>query len=115
MKLSLFAAGAFACLTFAAHAEECEFPFDKTVGELAAAGAPVAIVPEADLAALVEKVEEIGGQDSGDVTRAFIAQAGGNVLLGLEVDGCLLPPIVLGLAPAVERRSGKGADGLIGA
>lgn len=116
MKFHLLLAGAFACLSFGVAAAECEFPFDETVGQLSAAGAPVVEVPADALPDLVDRIEGDTGQEYGDVTRGFIAQAGGKILLGLEVDGCLLPPIVVGtLAPTNAPLSGKGEDGRVGA
>ena len=44
MLKTLLLAGAFACLSFAASAAECEFPFDSTIGEFSAAGAPVVVI-----------------------------------------------------------------------
>lgn len=115
MKFHLLLAAAFACLSFAVSAAECEFPFDETVAAFAAEGAPIAVIDPVELPAIVEKVEAMTGEDFGEVTRGFFAQAGGQILLGLEVDGCLLPPVNLGFAPAAERLSGKGPDGRIGA
>lgn len=116
MKFHLLLAGAFACLSFGVSAAECEFPFDDTVAQLAAAGAPVVEVPADALPDLVERIEGDTGQEYGDVTRGFIAQAGGKILLGLEVDGCLLPPIVVGtLAPTSAPLSGKDEAGNVGA
>lgn len=115
MRFPLLIAGAFLCASFAVSAAECEFPFDKTIGEFSAAGAPIVVIEPADLPGIVEKVEAMTGEDFGEVTRGFFAQAGGQILLGLEVDGCLLPPVNLGFAPAAERLSGRGKDGRIGA
>lgn len=114
MKFHLLIAGAFACLSFAVSAAECEYKFDETVAQVSAAGFPVAVIEPADLPAIVEKVEALSGDEYGDVTRGFFAQVNGSIFLGLEVDGCLLPKIVLSVSPASEQLSGKGADGRIG-
>lgn len=99
MRFPLLLAGLLACLAFPAAAAECEFPFDKTIGEFSAAGAPIVVIEPADLPGIVENVEAMTGEDFGEVTRGFFAQAGGQILL----------------APAAERLSGRGKDGRIGA
>ena len=116
MKFHLLLAGAFACLSFGVAAAECEFPYDAVIGEFSAAGAPVVEVPADALPELVERIEGDTGQEYGNVQRGFIAQAGGKLLLGLEVDDCLIPPIVVGtLAPTSAPLSGKDAAGRVGA
>lgn len=117
MRFPLLIAGAFLCASVAVAAAECEFPYDTVIGEFAAAGAPVVEVPADALPDLVERIEGDTGQEYGDVQRGFIAQAGGKILLGLEVDNCLLPPIIVGtIAPTTSAPlSGKGEDGRIGA
>lgn len=116
MRFPLLIAGAFLCAPLAVSAAECDFPYDATIGQLSAAGAPVVEVPADALPDLVDRIEGDTGQEYGEVTRGFIAQAGGKILLGLEVDGCLLPPIVVGtLAPTSAPLSGKDESGNVGA
>lgn len=115
MKFLALIAGAFLCASFAASAAECEFPFDRTIGEFSAAGAPVVIIKTDELPGIVSKVETMTGDEIGDVTRGFFTQAGGQILLGLEVDGCLIPPIVLGFAHPVDQLSGRDKAGRVGA
>lgn len=116
MFKTAFAAAALCCLSFGAHAQECEFPYDATVGEFLAAGAPLAEIAPDDLPNVVDQIEAIDGKNLGDVTRGFFVNAGGSILLGLEVDDCLLAPIVVGtVAPASAPLSGKDAMGNIGA
>lgn len=113
---TLLIAGSLLCLCVPAIAAECEFPYDDTVAQLAGAGAPVVEVPADALPDLVDRIEGDTGQEYGDVQRGFIAQAGGKILLGLEVDGCLLPPIIVGtLAPTSAPLSGKDEAGNVGA
>lgn len=113
---TLLLAGAFACLAVPAFSAECEFPYEAVIGEFAAAGAPVVEVPADALLDLVDRIEGDTGQEYGDVQRGFIAQAGGKILLGLEVDDCLLPPIVVGtIAPTSDQLSGKDEAGNVGA
>lgn len=116
MFKTLLIAGAFACLSFGAcAAEECEFAFEPTIAEFAAAGAPVVEVPASDLPKLVAEVEAVTGEEYGDVTRGFLVRVADVVLLGLEVDGCLLPPIVVDRLASDEQLSGRGKDGKTGA
>lgn len=117
MFKNLLIAGAFACLSFGAFAAECQHPFDATVGEFSAAGANPVIIPDDKLAEFVDRVEDMNGVHLGEVSRGFMVVAGGKLLLGLEVDGCLIPPIVLGLvsAPKAPKLSGKNEAGEIGA
>lgn len=116
LKTALLAV-AFLCAAFAVSAAECEYPFDKTIGEFSAAGATVKIIPADQLPPIAEQAGKIAGKELGAVTRGFLVVAGGKVLLGLEVDGCLIPPIAVGVmntkpTPAL---SGKAPNGDIGA
>jgi len=116
MLKTLLLAGAFLCLSFPASAAECEFTFDLTVEQLSDAGAPVVIIDPTELAQVVDAIETVLGANYGDVTRGFFAEAGGKILLGLEVDDCLIEPINLGPVPAVSAPlSGKDEAGHIGA
>lgn len=116
MRFPLLIAGAFLCAVPAVSAAECEFPYDTVIGEFADAGAPVVEVPADALPDLVARIEADMGEEYGNVQRGFIAQVGGRLLLGLEVDGCLIEPIVVGtLAPASAPLSGNGEGGRVGA
>lgn len=110
-------AGALLLAPMSAVAQECEYRFDPIIGEFSAAGAPVQIIPDADLPKFVEVAEAITGKMLRDTTRGFLVIAGGTILLGLEVDGCLIDPIPLGTSgqPASDRTSGRSKDGGIGA
>lgn len=116
LKLALVA-GALLLAPMSVVAQECAFPFDPVVGEFSAAGAPIEIIPDADLPTFVQLVEASTGVKLKGVTRGFLVIAGGNILLGLEVDGCLIDPIVIGTSgqPASDRTSGRGQGGDIGA
>ena len=103
-------------LSGAAYAADCEFPFDAIVGKFGEAGAVVKIIPPESLSSIGDEAEKVFGREIGAVTRGFVAVVGGKMLLGLETDGCLLPPIDLGPAPGgVEQLSGKDAAGRVGA
>lgn len=116
MKFHLLIAGAFACLSFAASAAECDFEFDTIIGEFSAAGAPIKVIPDEELAGIVDQVETIQGKEMGNVTRGFFVVAGGKVLLALEVDGCLIPPIAVAAAQSTNSQlSGKDEAGRVGA
>lgn len=110
MRLLLLVGAALLALSFPAFAQSCDYTFDDVANnQLRANGYPVVIVPDADLPALLAEVESLTGESYGDVTRAFLANVDGTVLLGLEVGGCLLPPIVVGVAaaPASDTLSGR--------
>lgn len=113
MKRLLIAAVAAACLVVPAIGQEvtCE-DFDEITVAFTDIGARVVLVPPENLPEVEEQFYD--GSGDGDVTRAFIVAAAGQLLLGLEVDGCLQPPIFLGFAQET-RLSGKGAFGRIGA
>lgn len=77
-------------LSLPAQAQQC-WPFDLVMqGEFQARGLPVAVMsPE-----VLEKAK--GLFQAEDATRGFVAQnEQGVFVVGLEVDGCLLPPIYL--------------------
>lgn len=116
MRFFLLIAGAFLCAVSVASAAECEFEFEAVVGQFQAAGAPVVVIDPAELPNVVANVEIMTAQDMGEVSRGFFAQAGGKILLGLEVDGCLVPPIAVGIAqPTGGQLSGKDDAGRVGA
>ena len=115
MKLLLVAAFA-ACFVVPAFSAECLNPFDETIGNFSANGGVVKIIDPSELPAIAKAAGKTMGHDIGEVTRGFVVAYGGVLRLGLEVDGCLLPPINLGpVSPAVEQLSGKGLNGQIGA
>lgn len=108
MKLLLSAALA-ACLVVPAFGQEtpaCQYPYDAVAAEFAAAGSPVSEIPAEDLPKVIEQLESLTGKAYPNVTRGFIAVVGGKVLLGLESDGCLLPPIIVAQVKP-ERLSGR--------
>jgi hypothetical protein len=81
----------------------CEYTYDAVKLQFEDAGSPVQEIEQARIPALVADIEAKSGQDIGEVTRAFIGLAGDRYLLGLEVNGCLEPPIFLGFAQATGR------------
>lgn len=112
MKL-LLAAALAACLVVPAFGEEkapvCKFTYDAVAAGYAAQSNPVVEIDPADLSAIVAKVEEVEGKAYPNVTRGFVVNEGGRILLGLEADGCMLPPILIGIAKP-ERLSGREGD-----
>ena len=101
MKALLLAGAALLALSFPAFAQDaCAYTFDDVVqNSLAANGHPVALVPEAEIPGLLVEVAGVTGQTYEGITRAFVTEVDGTILLGLEAGGCLLPPIVLMAAP----------------
>ena len=117
MLKTLLTAGALLLASVSvAAAAECEFPFEATIADFTKSGAEPYVIPYDKLPDVVSRMETILGGDLGDVTRGFFVSAGGSILLGLEVDDCLLPPFKIGPAPAADRLSGKDPKtGRIGA
>lgn len=104
MKLLTLAAGALAlaltsCTFEPAYAQSCQYTYDAERDRLLAQGLAVVELEPDTLAA----AEQAAGVDA---SRGFVVTIpGGRILLGLEVDGCLLPPIPLD-APPEPRLSG---------
>jgi len=103
--VGLFVAAALlaaASLIFAlpSHAADpvCDYTYDEVARQFADAGSPVQEIDPVKIPEMVADLEAKTGQDFGTVTRAFVAQAGGKFLLGLEENGCLSPPIFIGFA-----------------
>lgn len=110
-------AGALLLTPISASAEECQFPFDATLSGFASAGAPWKLIPD-DVLPKFEKLAEAALDTPLDgVTRGFVVVSGGKILLALEVDDCLLPPIAIGRVNEVSvPLSGRDkADGRVGA
>lgn len=103
----LFAMPAFS--QDALHEKTCQFPYDAVAAEFAAAGSPVAEIGAEDLPKIVTELEAITGQKYPNVTRGFVASAGGQLILGFESNDCLLPPVIIGnVLP--ERLSGRDGN-----
>jgi len=73
----------------------CDNLYDTIVAAFTEAGSPVQELSGDDLAEALTALS----LDPAGVTRAFLAVAsGGKVVLGLERNGCLEPPIVIAVA-----------------
>lgn len=103
---------ALSCLPVAA--AECKYPMDETMGSIAAAGAPIAIVKPEELPDLLAALEPSIGKIEGNVTRAFIFGVPDGYLLAIEVDGCLIPPVRLATTASAPL-SGRAPSGDTGA
>lgn len=115
MLRNLLIAGALAlALSVPAAAQECLYPFDETLATLQDNGMATVVVADEDLPAIVAKVEELTGVELDGVTRAFFVNTGVSVLIGLEVDGCLMPPIKLASLKSPPL-SGRNKAGEVGA
>lgn len=67
----------------------CDFTFDDTVAFYASRGVPVGIVNE-------DRLDDMAREHGVEkATRGFVIPGNSGLLLGLEVDGCLLPPITM--------------------
>jgi hypothetical protein len=95
MKTSLLVAGALAFALFFASpvaAQQCD-KFDVVAAQMEGVdGLTIEILEPDAVKALVEKIDPAL---VGLVTRAFVLDGSARVIAGLEIDGCLLPPIVL--------------------
>lgn len=90
-------------------AQECRFTMDDAVGSLTAVGDTYAIL---DGETADEFVALLGADapSQEDVTRVLIAHFAGTDFFGLEIGGCLTPPMLLpGAKPPVEGGAGVGA------
>lgn len=121
MKLPLVGALllALSLLAAPAQAQTCD-DFDAIYGQFVThpnvtSGELVLVaIPEAELPDFVAAIVEMGAVVPGDVTRAFVLVGPGGTVVGLEVGGCLLPPINI-LAAVPTKGSGRLPDGTIGA
>ncbi len=111
MRLTLLVGATLLALNFPALAQTCENTYDDVARQFAEIGSPVSEIPADKFAAFKENLRA-AGQDVEGVTRAFVATSGGALLLGLEKDGCLLPPIVIGPAPAAPVAPGPTKSGV---
>jgi uncharacterized secreted protein with C-terminal beta-propeller domain len=99
--------GVASCSTAPAYAADpvCEYTYDAVKLQFEDFGSPVVEIDTAKIPAMVADLELKSGQDIGEVTRAFVANTGERYLLGLEVNGCLEPPIFLGFVQTAPGRS----------
>ena len=105
--IAAFCAVALTLLSSApAVAETCGDPLDVVVARYEAAGSdPVMLGPDELHAAMTEF-------NLSDVSRGFYVEIEAHVLLGLEVEGCLLPPIEMTQPLTPTRLSGATAFGI---
>ena len=96
LSLTFAAAASAALFSTAAPAADAQCTsLDTVVLGFQGQGANVFMIPTERLAAVAQDTSLITGDSYEGVTRAFIAQGKGSVVLGLEVGGCLLDPIFL--------------------
>lgn len=87
--------------SYAEPSPTCKYTMDEVIStEFAPKGIPFEMIKAEDLPDLLAKLEAATGQKYEGVTRAFVANISGNVILGLEVGGCLIDPILLATVPA---------------
>ncbi len=93
----------------------CENEMDDVVRRLLMQGSPVIVVLEEALPHLLERLEA-AGMDPEGITRAFVAELPVNgvpgVVIGLERNGCLEPPILQSDLIPASTKSGL-VDGLV--
>lgn len=93
LALACSAALAGLCTGTALADENCT-SLDTVVHDFQTRGANVLIIPADRLQAVVQDTSLYTGDSYQGVTRGFMAQGPGGVVLGLEIGGCLIDPIV---------------------
>jgi len=94
----------------------CQYVMDEIIADQKFEDLPgFLMIGDEALAGFVTKLEELGGSKFPGVTRAFVLVGPEMTVIGLEVDGCLMPPIYVanGMVPA--HLGGRGPDGRFGA
>lgn len=87
-------AGVFACLAAPAFAQGC-YDYEATIEQIESSGGTVVEIPDDKLDDIIARFTAPGADD---ITRGFVSNLHGRLAAGLELDGCLLPPIPLGFA-----------------
>ena len=75
-------------------ADQCP-NFDSVVSTFQSRGANVTMIPVDRLPAVSEDTSLVTGDTYEGVTRGFLAQGTSGVVIGLEVGGCLMDPIII--------------------
>lgn len=101
----------FLCLPSVA--QDC-IPFDGLVGEISTTGVPLHVFTKGELEEITPALEEISGKDLEGATRAFIFASPKGLVVGVEIDGCVIEPILIS-APEQEPLSGRDSEGNVGA
>lgn len=117
MKLTLAAGALLLALSFPAFAQDkpvCGFYFDEVVANIQAdiaggAKATLVIVEGDKLPAFMTALNKGLGTNIEGVTRAIVV-AGVNIVVGLEIGGCLSDPIIVDF-PLPAKMSGRMPDG----
>lgn len=92
-SLALAGALALALLSAPVVAQECT-TLEMAQAQVEANGGPFKKVPDDELAAFLEAVAPIlGGSVPEGVTAAVVAMIGDTPVFGLEIAGCMSPPI----------------------
>lgn len=116
MLRSVVGALALAFLASPAFAQEpkpppvCQYYMDETVADLTSKGYFLTMISTANMPTLLKGLELAGQLPPGVITRAFVVNFAGTLKVGIEADGCLLPPLNMALgtpAPASLRQSGR--------
>lgn len=95
--LAIIGIGAALLFAYArpARAAEC-FVFEAQLARMVDAGAHVVVAKWAGVRDVVRFVELNKGTHYEHVTRAFMVFLSDRIIVGLEVDGCLLDPVYIG-------------------
>ena len=87
-------------------AAQCNEPFEMVVAQYEATGNNPVMLNDDEIGAAMEQFELT------DVSRGFYVEIEAHILLGLEVDGCLLPPILMVQPLRPMRLSGATVFGM---
>lgn len=95
------------------YAEEavCTDTYDGIVAEIRATGRPLHELTPDEIKDGLPQLEALMGKPMEGITRAFIVQMENEYWLGVEQDGCLLPPIVVGRVVPTNTLSGATPHG----
>lgn len=86
----------------------CQYTYDAELAALKENGVPVVELSSPEDFKAAAHYE--GDIDVSKITRAFVASYEGHFVLAVEVDGCLLPAVDLGMAPNPADDNGSGAQ-----
>jgi hypothetical protein len=87
-------------------AASCPEPLDMVVARYEAAGNDTVMLNDDEIGAAMEQF------DIPDISRGFYVEIDARMILGLEVDGCLLPPIEMTQPLKATRLSGATGFGI---
>lgn len=104
--LAIAAIGTALALSTPTYADSCTDPLDRVVANYAANGNAPVMLSDAEVGSAMEEYA------LGEVSRGFYVVIDAQMYLGLEVNGCLLPPIAVHHPLRATRLSGTTPFGV---